>query len=284
MCEPVILPSHRLREHQDRLEDFIHIARHGLETLYQQVAGMGYCLLLTDARGVTVDFIGAGAGELAAPVRARGGLRVALAMLARSPPPRDPAMSTRASLQGFAHAWLRGWLALAAACAIAANAAAQSPVRSIDVAYDGETYVVKAQMFAPVSQAIAWDVLTDFTHMAAWVPNVRESSIVRPGDKQMTIEQSGIAKFGLLSFSYTSLREIVLNPQTTIESTQIKGSMRRQQSVMTLSTEGDGTRLQYQLELVPSGLASTVLSQDRLKHDIEEQFTAIVGEMIRRKK
>ncbi len=58
MCEPLILPSHQVREHQERIEDLLHIARHGLETLYQQVAGMGYCLLLTDARGVTVDFIG----------------------------------------------------------------------------------------------------------------------------------------------------------------------------------------------------------------------------------
>jgi transcriptional regulator of acetoin/glycerol metabolism len=58
MQEAVILPHAQLREHQDRIEEFLHIARHGLETLYQQVAGMGYCVLLTDARGVTVDFIG----------------------------------------------------------------------------------------------------------------------------------------------------------------------------------------------------------------------------------
>ncbi len=58
MQEAVILPSERLREHQDRMEAFLHIARHGLETLYQQVAGLGYCVLLTDARGVTVDFLG----------------------------------------------------------------------------------------------------------------------------------------------------------------------------------------------------------------------------------
>jgi carbon monoxide dehydrogenase subunit G len=192
-------------------------------------------------------------------------------------------MSTRSSLQGLAHACLRGSLALAA-FAIAASAAAQSPVRNIDVAYDGETYVVKARMFAPVPQATAWDVLTDFANMAKWVPNVRESIIVKPGDKQMTIEQRGTAKFGGLSFSYTSLREIVLNPQTTIQATQIKGSMKRQQSLMTVGAEGDGTRLQYQLELVPSLLASAVVSQDFLKHEIEEQFTAIVGEMVRRKK
>jgi transcriptional regulator of acetoin/glycerol metabolism len=58
MQEAVILPHAQLREHQDRIEEFLRIARHGLETLYQQVAGMGYCVLLTDARGVTVDFIG----------------------------------------------------------------------------------------------------------------------------------------------------------------------------------------------------------------------------------
>ncbi|WP_119155252.1 sigma-54-dependent Fis family transcriptional regulator [Caldimonas tepidiphila] len=58
MQEAVILPSGRLREHQDQMEAFLHIARHGLEALYQQVAGMGYVVLLTDARGVTVDFLG----------------------------------------------------------------------------------------------------------------------------------------------------------------------------------------------------------------------------------
>lgn len=58
MQEAIILPSNQLREHQDRMGDFLHIARYGLETLYQQVMGMGYCVLLTDAKGITVDFIG----------------------------------------------------------------------------------------------------------------------------------------------------------------------------------------------------------------------------------
>lgn len=192
-------------------------------------------------------------------------------------------MTTPLSLHGSARACLRRWLALAM-FALAANAAAQSPMRSIDVAYDGETYVVKALMFAPVTQAIAWDVLTDFPNMAKWVPNVIESNIVKPGDKQFTIEQRGNAKFAGMSFAYTSVREIVLNPQKTILATQIKGSMKKQQSLMTVSPEGDGTRMQYQLEIVPSMLASAVMSKDFLKHEIEEQFTAIVAEMVKRKK
>ena len=190
-------------------------------------------------------------------------------------------MSNRPLSHPWTPAWRRAGLALAA-LTIAASAAAQ--VRSIDVAYDGEKYVVKAQMFAPVPQATAWAVLTDFDNMASWVPNVRDSHVVKPGDKQMTIEQNGTAKLGPLSLPYTSLREIVVDPKTTIQSTQVKGSMKRQQSLMTLSAADGGTKMVYQLEIVPSLLVSTVISEDLLKHDIEEEFTAIIGEMNRRKK
>ena len=56
--EAYILPSERLRLHREAMEEFLRTARFGLESLYHRVAGLGYVLLLTDAKGVTVDFIG----------------------------------------------------------------------------------------------------------------------------------------------------------------------------------------------------------------------------------
>jgi len=56
--EAIILPQARLREHQDQMEALLQIARHGLESLYSKVSGLGYVVLLTDARGITVDFLG----------------------------------------------------------------------------------------------------------------------------------------------------------------------------------------------------------------------------------
>ena len=53
-----IVTSGRLREHRDAMDEFLHTARFGLEMLYRQIAGLGYVLLLTDAKGITVDFIG----------------------------------------------------------------------------------------------------------------------------------------------------------------------------------------------------------------------------------
>ena len=58
MQEAIIVSQQRLREHQEQMEALLQIARHGLESLYGQMAGLGYCVLLTDARGVTVDFLG----------------------------------------------------------------------------------------------------------------------------------------------------------------------------------------------------------------------------------
>lgn len=58
MREAHILPQQSLHKHQNQLEDFLHTARFGVETLYRQIACLGYVLLLTDAHGITVDFIG----------------------------------------------------------------------------------------------------------------------------------------------------------------------------------------------------------------------------------
>ena len=48
MQQAVILPQARLREHKEQMESLLNIARHGLESLYSKVSGLGYVVLLTD--------------------------------------------------------------------------------------------------------------------------------------------------------------------------------------------------------------------------------------------
>jgi carbon monoxide dehydrogenase subunit G len=160
--------------------------------------------------------------------------------------------------------------------------AAESPIRSIDIAQDSDRYIANVVMFAPVPINVAWDVLVDFDHMARWVPNVRESKATATEGNTVTVEQRGVAKFGIASFPYVSVRQMQLDPQKTVRATQVKGSMRSLESLMTVAADGGGTRLTYHLEMVPSGLAATVLSKEFLQHELTEQFTAIVEEMVRR--
>jgi hypothetical protein len=178
--------------------------------------------------------------------------------------------------------WGRHFLAILVLLGSASAAAADSPIRTIEVTHDGDTYVVNAVMFAPVGQAVAFDVLTDFDHVAAWVPNVAQSKVTKREDNWVMVEQRGVAKFGAASFPYVTERKIEMTPPATIKTTQLKGSLRRVESTLLLAPDGKGTRINYHLEIVPSVLASTVMSRQFVEHEVTEQFTAIVGEMVRR--
>ena len=57
-AQPRILTAASLKDHIEPLESFLRIAKHGVRTLYEQVADANYVVLLTDGDGVTIDFIG----------------------------------------------------------------------------------------------------------------------------------------------------------------------------------------------------------------------------------
>ncbi len=57
-AEAYILPDTALRQHRERSQDLISIARSGIDDLYKLVAGQNYVLLLSDRDGVTVEYLG----------------------------------------------------------------------------------------------------------------------------------------------------------------------------------------------------------------------------------
>lgn len=163
-----------------------------------------------------------------------------------------------------------------------ATMAAESPIRKLDVAFEGDVYIVNAVFVAPAPPTVAWDVLTDFDKLQGWVPNVAESKVLKRDDASVTVEQRGVAKYGAASFPYVTERRIELKPPANLKTAQIKGSMRRVESTIKLEPEGKSTLIIYHLEIVPSVLAGAVMSKKFVEHEVGEQFTAIVGEMTRR--
>jgi hypothetical protein len=171
-------------------------------------------------------------------------------------------------------------LALASPC----HGAGEPLVRSIKVTYDGTTYVTDAVMFAPVPVAVAWDVLTDFEHQPGWVPNLSDSKVVKREANSVIVQQSGTAALGPLSVPYVTERRIDMDKPVTIKAVQLKGSLKRVESTINISSDPNGTILTYHIEVVPNFLAATVMSTAFFEHEIPEQFGAIVDEMKRRNK
>jgi hypothetical protein len=152
----------------------------------------------------------------------------------------------------------------------------------IDLRQAGRTFVVDATFSAPVPPSVAWDVLTDFEHMDAFVPNLAESRIVARDGNVLTILQYGVARFGPFAMRFESERRVTLAPFTTIRSTQLRGTMDKLDSTTTFASEGTGTRLTYHVEAIPGALFPDVVARHFLRHEIAEQFDAIVREMVRR--
>ena len=171
---------------------------------------------------------------------------------------------------------------IAVALGRASALAAESAVTSIEVRQTAEGYVVDLVMRAPVPRELAFEVLVDFEHMATWVPNVRDSRVLKREANRATVEQHGVAHFGLLAIPFTTVREVEFAAPASIHSTQVKGSMKRVESRMKLTSEGAGTRLDYHVEIVPGAAAAAVLSKSFLDHEFREQFDAIIAEMVRR--
>jgi carbon monoxide dehydrogenase subunit G len=162
--------------------------------------------------------------------------------------------------------------------------AADSPyVRSVVVTSDGASYVCEAVLFAPVPPSLAWEVLTDVDHMVGWVPNLRESRVLKREGDVAFIEQVGLAQFGFLSFTFTTERRLEMIRPVSISAVQIRGDARRYNSLLRLSPEAAGTRITYHAEFEPGLLAAMVLSREFFEHEIAEQFTAMIREMVRRK-
>ena len=155
---------------------------------------------------------------------------------------------------------------------------------AVDVRRAGDTFSINATLFAPVPLDLAWEVLTDFEHMEQFVPNVSDSRIIAREGQRLTIAQRGVARFGPLTFPFESERVVELSQRSEILSSQIKGNMRRLESVTRFATMEGGTQLSYRVDVEPRAWFPAALTERFLVHEIEEQFQAIVEEMIRRQR
>jgi carbon monoxide dehydrogenase subunit G len=169
-----------------------------------------------------------------------------------------------------------------AAPASSADAPPAAPV-TVGVEHDGEVYVVIASFTAPVAPAAAWAVLTDFDHMADFMPSLKASRVLDHKDSKLLVEQRGTMELGTFRMPFESQRTIEMFPPNRIDSSQLRGNMQRVDSVTTVNEVPGGTRVDYRIEIVPKLWMPQNIAGPLLKNETERQFTAILKEIVRRK-
>ena len=153
----------------------------------------------------------------------------------------------------------------------------------VKVAIDGEDVIIDVAFSVQVTPQKAWEVLTDFDHMAEFVSNLQFSKIIDSSKNTLYVSQKGVAKHALITFPFESVREIRLTPVEKIRSRLLSGSMRKLEGMTRLFPEGDHTRITYHSDTFPGVWIPPIVGKSFIEHETREQFQEMRDEMLRRK-
>lgn len=164
-----------------------------------------------------------------------------------------------------------------------AHAELQNPSITIEVKKSGEAVMVDASFVVPASQHEVWEVLTDFDHMAKFLPNLQSSKVIAGGANKLQVEQKGRVAYGLLSFSFDNVRDVELAPYHEIRSHLVSGNLKKGEGTTQLIPEGTGTRVVYHNESLPGFWLGAAVSLSVVEKASREQFEAMKNEILHRK-
>jgi carbon monoxide dehydrogenase subunit G len=156
------------------------------------------------------------------------------------------------------------------------------PTATVTVEKKGEVFVVDATTDVQVSVETAWEVLTDFDHMASILGNLTSSKVIRQDGDTWIIRQEGVAKYGPLSFSFESEREVRLEPMKRILARNLSGTLKRMESEAKIAPLDRGVQITYHAEMVFDSFLAQIFGATFVRHEIEEQLFAVAREMLRR--
>lgn len=154
---------------------------------------------------------------------------------------------------------------------------------AVQVKKSGETILVDVSFTVQATSQEAWNVLTDFDHMAQFVSNLQSSRITDRVGNKIQVEQKGKTSHGVFSFAFDSLRELELNPYQEIRSRLISGSMKRLDGTTVLSADGAGTRIVYHGESVPNVWVPPLVGTAFIENEMRIQFQEMQNEILKRK-
>ena len=165
---------------------------------------------------------------------------------------------------------------------IVTTASAAAPEIDVKVEKRDDTFFIDSTFEVPVTQRTAWRVLVDFDNMTNILHNLTSSRIVSRNGNTLQVKQEGIARFGVFSYTFTSEREIRLEPRKRILVRQISGNTKHYASEMEIIPGDNGTRFRYHAEMALDSTLGKLFGRPFIEHEIAEQFTAMAAEMERR--
>ncbi|MEX8193580.1 SRPBCC family protein [Comamonas guangdongensis] len=154
---------------------------------------------------------------------------------------------------------------------------------SIETSDSSGVIMVSASADMRVQPATAWSVISDYDHLADFLPNMRSSRVVQRNGNQLVLEQTGV--FGFLFFQQPIQVRLAVteSPPRRIVAHAVGGNLKQMDGSYTLETLPDGkVRLSYAGRLLPDFTIPPLVGKLVVRKILARQFVALVGEILRR--
>ena len=178
---------------------------------------------------------------------------------------------------------MRPFLVILALATMAAPAVAagQDPLVSVRNTGSG-TYQVSAQFSVAAPPAVARAVLTDYAGIPRFLPDVRRSRVVERGEGRALVEQEAVSKFMFFSRRIHLLLDVEEGADVIRFRDQSGLSFTRYEGSWTISPEGQGVELVYELTAAPSFDVPLFVIRKVLGADAREMTQHMRAEMMAR--
>ena len=176
---------------------------------------------------------------------------------------------------------------LALLCWAAASLGFAPPARAseVDVALDdhGGTCRVRGAFVAPVTNAVAWEVLTDYDGISHFVRSVRASRLERRADGRLLLHQDAVGGVFLVRRHMKVVLAIREDPPREIAFRDVLGKdFRSYVGAWRLAADSTGTRVVYELEAEPRGAMERAFCRGVLRKTARDLLVEVWAEMIHR--
>lgn len=191
---------------------------------------------------------------------------------------KKPSSHARPRLATFGTA-----LALIGATA-SANCGASDDV-SVVAHAQGRAVQVQAVATLHVPYDLIWETLTDYAHLADFIPGMRVSRIVERRGATVVVEQEGAARFLAFSHTIRVTVESIEEPPRKIGIRVVKGNLKQLRGgyeIDPLPAPLSGYVLRWQGVIEPQLAVPGIIGAPLLRANVADQFLGMVKEIERR--
>jgi len=158
-----------------------------------------------------------------------------------------------------------------------------APDVAVKLSSDRGSCAVHGVFDVPVSQAVAWQVLTDYDSLGRFVRSIEASHLERQPDGRLLVRQTAVGSAFLVRRHVRVLLALELDPDHRIGFRDVLGKdFQSYIGEWRLSTDSSATHVEYRLDAEPRGFVARTFCRGALRNTAQELLTQVRAEMIRR--